>query len=144
MFKGPIVIVDDDSDDQSLIVNAVKKVERHISTRVFSSGEEVLDFLSDGSESPFLILCDIAMPKMDGITLREKIESNEVLKKKAIPFVYITGSASTADVLKAYELSVQGFFTKPNSVEGWEKLIVMILNYWDDCIHPNSLSKTDK
>src|SRR5688572_4483385 len=107
MFKGPIVIVDDDPDDQSLIISAVKKVEEPVTTRVFDSGEKVLDYLWEGSESPFLILCDIAMPKMDGITLREKIESNEVLKRKAIPFVYITGSASTADVVKAYELSVQ-------------------------------------
>src|SRR5688572_27345352 len=135
---GPILVIDDDREDQHLVVSALEQLHLRNEILTFEDGGEALHWLLGTKASPFLILCDIKMLRMDGIELREKITKDPHLQKKSIPFVFISGSANERDVERAYELCVQGFFTKPNLNEEWEKMVAMIVNYWTGCIHPNS------
>lgn len=79
------------------------------------------------------------MPHMDGMEVRRLINEDLLLKSKAIPFIFFSTSASAAQVRKAYDLTVQGFFIKGNSFEETERKFRRILEYWSDCQHPNSL-----
>src|SRR4051812_13063600 len=139
-IKGPILIVDDDAEDRDLYKESLKSLGCPNQICTFADGNEVLDYLNKTKENPFLILCDIRMNRMSGIELRQEIERKERLKKKSIPFVFITGSAEAQDVEEAYNLSVQGFFVKPNTFEEWQKIIQRILNYWSMCLEPNNVS----
>ena len=47
-----------------------------------------------------------------GIELRIEMLKNSVLKKKSIPFVYLSTYAGQALIEEAYNLTVQGFFKK--------------------------------
>jgi DNA-binding response OmpR family regulator len=59
---------------------------------------------------PFhLCLFDIMMPKMDGITLAQKIR----ISNKKIPIVFITAKSLKADKLKGYKLGADDYITKP-------------------------------
>jgi CheY-like chemotaxis protein len=138
-LKGPILIVDDDPDDQALIVASLQHLGNKQERIIFSDGSEALDYLRVTTDNPFIIFCDVRMPRMDGIELKQQIEKDAFLRKKSIPFIYITGSAVSADVIEAYKLSVQGFFVKPDLLEGWQSLIGMILKYWGQSVHPKSL-----
>ncbi|MBA3970591.1 MAG: hypothetical protein H0X46_00275 [Bacteroidetes bacterium] len=74
---------------------------------------------------------------MNGMDLRQRISDNPYLKKKATPFIFRTGSISSIDIHKAYELSVQGFFMKTADLESMQVQLQMILLYWSECLEPN-------
>jgi CheY-like chemotaxis protein len=137
--RGPIIIVEDDSDDFHIFTEAFNSLDVRNELIFFRNGKEVYEYLLKATKQPFLILCDINMPEIDGIELREKIMASEALKKKSIPFVYYTTNSSTEAVNKAYSMSVQGYFVKSNSFEDLCSELKLIYDYWQACRHPNSM-----
>lgn len=139
MKSGPILLIDDDKDECELVGDALahQKIENKLIC--FANGKEALAFLQSTGVKPFLILTDINMPVMGGLKLRQKIQEDEELKKKAIPFVFLTTSATQHAVNLAYEMCVQGFFEKPNSFEELAKLLNELCSYWGRCRHPNNI-----
>lgn len=136
--KAPIVIVDDDPDDQEIIRDVCAALNIQNKILWFHNGQQVLDYLVSANEQPFLILCDVNMPVMDGLTLRRIVSENEELRKKAIPFVFLSTTASQRQVNDAYSMTVQGFFEKGHQFEKLKRRIELIFEYWSECKHPNS------
>lgn len=134
---GPIVVIEDDKDDQEMLVEIFKKLGYVNKIIYFHDGNEALDFLNDTNVQPFLILSDIDMPRINGIELRSKIFTNEQLQTKCIPYLFFTTGGSKKIVMDAYAMSVQGFFIKPNSIDALESTIKKIIEYWKECIAPN-------
>jgi CheY-like chemotaxis protein len=135
--NGPIIFIDDDVDDGEILEDTLRELSVTNPLLCFSNGAEALAYLRETTEKPFLILCDINMPVMDGIQLRETINGDDELRKKSIPFVFYTTSATNSAVHDAYEMSVQGFFVKEHNAEKIKKLIECIVTYWQWCRHPN-------
>lgn len=137
--SGPILVIDDDAEDFELfqLVIEMEKIENPLLH--FQDGTEALKYLKSTKELPFLILSDINMPKIGGIALRKIINEDEILRHKSIPFIFFTTSAGGVAVRQAYDLSVQGFFIKGDTVKELSRLIRLIYDYWSECQHPNTL-----
>ena len=112
MNSAPILIVDDDTDDQDLLQAAWKELEYENELLFFSTGEEVLTYLQEEKRTPFLILCDVNIPKMDGFQLKAKLLQDTQMNYKSIPFVFWSSLASTAQIQRSYDLGGNGFFVK--------------------------------
>lgn len=141
MSKGPIVIVDDDKDDQELYAEAIVETGIANEIKFFNDAPKALDYLSNTTEQPFLILSDINMVVMNGFEFKEAIQRDEHLKTKSIPFVFISTNASSEVVRKAHLLSVQGFFKKPADYEGIKNMMQTLFDYWRLCRHINNSSR---
>jgi CheY-like chemotaxis protein len=140
--KGPIVIVEDDEDEVFLYKTAFEKLGvEHL--RFFKNGQEAYDYLVSSPENPFLIISDMKMPVMTGLELREKIARSKTLMQKTIPFIFRTGSANTKEVIRAYQLNVQGFFPKRDAFEDMHEQLKKIISYWQECLEPNTTEKKD-
>lgn len=137
MKNGAVVVIDDDEEDRELHQRAIRNAGLTFEIITFTDGSEGLEYLQTTKSNPFIILCDLKMPKMSGIELMEAIDANQYLKKKSIPFILITGSADLKDIERAYQLTVQGFFTKPNTVEEWTEMMKLIFSYWSKSLEPN-------
>jgi CheY-like chemotaxis protein len=137
--NGPIVIIEDDSDDQEMLVEIFEKLNYTNKLIFFHESEDALDYLNRTDVSPFLILSDINMPKLDGFALRNKIYTDSQLKLKCIPYLFFTTASSQKAVIDAYSMSVQGFFVKQNSMAELEKTIQVIMDYWKRCVAPNDV-----
>ena len=137
-INGPIVIVDDDDDDHYIIRRVCEKL---VDTPVifFNNGEEALNYLRETQEKPFIILCDVNMPVMNGLELKLNINRDEELKRKQIPFVFFSTSAMASIVRDAFDMGVQGFFIKAQSLEEMENTLGTIFSYWAKCEHLSSL-----
>lgn len=135
--KGPILLIEDDEDDQLLISQIIEDLGIDNPIKVLHNGQEALDYLGESHEQPFLILCDVNMPLLDGLALRSLINQNEYLRKKSIPFVFLTTTASSYAVGQAYNESVQGFYQKATTNAGLQQQIKLIIEYWESCLHPN-------
>ena len=138
MTKGPIVIVEDDEDDQEFYSTILKQLNIENEVMYFTDAEVAYHFLELTPQKPFLIISDINLPGISGIEFKRKIHSNAALRNKSIPFIFLTTSSDKQSVALAYEMMVQGYFVKPNSVAELTSLIERIIGYWKYCKHPNN------
>ena len=135
--NGPVIVIEDDVDDRDILIDVFKKLRYDNDVLYFEDGEKALEYLLSMSVKPFLILSDINMPRLNGMELREKIYNNAQLNLRCIPYLFLTTAAEQPLVIKAYSQSVQGFFVKPQTVQGVEKLISSIMSYWTECHSPD-------
>ena len=135
--NGPIIVIEDDIDDQDILVEIFRKLNYVNEIVYFLDGNEALKYLNNSEVQPFLILSDINMPKINGFELRNKVFTNEQLQVKCIPYLFFTTGANKQSVIDAYAMSVQGFFLKPNSITEFENTIRKIVEYWQECIAPS-------
>lgn len=138
MTKGPIVIVEDDKDDQDLYQECIRAVGIPNEIRFFNGAKGVLDYLLNTEEQPFIILSDVNMPGMTGFELKKYIQDDPYLCTKGIPFVFISTDASKVSVRHAHALSVQGYFEKPRSMDDLKKMFRTLFDYWEMCKHINN------
>ena len=67
------------------------------------------------AEAPELILSDIAMPYLDGMELLRALRSDPITRR--IPVIFLTGRNDDDTLVKARQLGVDDFLTKPIQVE---------------------------
>jgi CheY-like chemotaxis protein len=135
--NGPIIVIEDDIDDQEILVGIFKSLGYENEIVYFLDGNLALEYLNKSDVQPFLILSDINMPKINGFELRNKVFTNEQLQIKCIPYLFFTTGANKKAVIDAYSMSVQGFFLKPTTMHGLENTIRKIVEYWQECIAPS-------
>lgn len=134
---GPIVIIEDDVDDQDILADIFRELDYVNEVVFFGDSMQALQYLTNTDIEPFLVLSDINMPKLNGMELREKIHNNEDLRLKSIPYLFFSTSAEQKHVIDAYSRSIQGFFIKPISYIKLKTIIVKIVEYWQECESPN-------
>lgn len=135
--NGPVIIIEDDADDQDFLVEIFQKLNYGNKVMFFADGEAALEHINRTDDLPFLILSDINMPKLNGFELREKLKTDAKLSNKCIPYLFLSTALNQKAVIKAYSQSVQGFFVKQNSLMELEKTISSIMEYWRRCAAPN-------
>ena len=137
--SGPIIVVEDDVDDQETFREVVEELEMKNQLVYFDNTAGAMHFLKSSNVQPFIIFCDVNLPMQDGITFKKEIDGNPELRRKSIPFVFFTTSVSRHSVDEAYMSStVQGFFQKPDNYSEIKSILKLIFEYWNSCKHPNS------
>jgi CheY-like chemotaxis protein len=139
--NGPIIVIEDDEDDQVFFTAAYNNLNYTNKLIFFPDGKAALDFLNSSDLTPFLIVSDINMPKLDGFALRDKVRMDAKLQLRCIPYLFFSTGLTQEAVIKAYSLSAQGFFQKQESVKELEKSIEVIMEYWRRCAAPNNFIK---
>jgi CheY-like chemotaxis protein len=136
---GPLVIVEDDIDDQEIVDDLLDELEVPNKKLFFDRGEKAIEFLRSTTERPFIILCDINLPQITGLEFKAMIDTDPYLRQLSIPFIFFSTAAPEAIVTKAYtSLNVQGFFQKSGSVDEIKKALSIIIDYWKLSKHPNT------
>jgi len=136
--QGPIVILDSDVEDHALLREALFQLGVNNKLYFFNNGIEALDYLRATTEQPFIIISEVNLTKMDGLEFRRQVNGDEKLRNKAIPFVFLTDNPDRKKVEEAYEMMVQGYFIKKNSIPELKNTLHMLLLYWTECLHRNS------
>ena len=134
-LSGDIIIIEDDVEDRDILLEIFQDVldKNNYANRIvfLADSTRAMDYLKSEEASPFLIVSDINMPMLDGFALRKKIFDDPDLNDKCVPYIFLTTSGDNTDFMKrAYGLSVQGYFTKPNDYQAYFNLINDIIRYW--------------
>lgn len=135
--NGPVVVIEDDPDDQEILARVFKRLNYSNEVVFFYDAHEALDFLNKEDVTPFLVLSDINMPKLDGFALRDRVNTDQELQVKCIPYLFFSTASDQRLVVEAYKMSVQGYFVKPETISELEHTIRLIMDYWKKCIAPN-------
>ncbi|HKK39866.1 MAG TPA: response regulator [Cryomorphaceae bacterium] len=123
-MKTNLILVDDDPIFQFGMQHLVKGLAMQVNLKVFSSGVELLEFLSaaDPDEIPDVILLDLNMPVMNGWEVLDRLKDIELGKKVAI---YVCSSSiNPSDIRKAKEINiVSEYIIKPLNLEELDELL---------------------
>ncbi len=87
--NGPIIIIEDDLDDQEIIKEALLDVGVNNDIIFFDNGFDALQDLKQREQPPFFIICDVNLPKQDGIEFKRELDSHEDLRKNASHLFFI-------------------------------------------------------
>jgi CheY-like chemotaxis protein len=104
----PAILIVDDNPTNLKLASEILAMEGYA---VLNAGdaEEAQDLLQ--SAIPALILMDIALPGMDGLTLTRKLKADPKLKHVRI--VALSAFAMKGDDQKALDAGCEGYITKP-------------------------------
>lgn len=111
MCKGKVLVVEDNDLNMKLMRGIFKVGKYQIIEAV--DAETGIDLAR--KHQPFLILMDIQLPGMDGLTATKIIKADPEMSN--IPVVALTGFAMQGDEEKALEAGCEGYITKPVAVQ---------------------------
>jgi CheY-like chemotaxis protein len=135
---NPIILIDDDIEDIETFQQGFKELGVENEIMVFTDGNKFYDYISTTNRKSFFIFCDINMHEINGFQLKQKIFDNEELRLKCIPFLMLSTSSASQNVLEAYSLNVQGYFIKPQTVQGIKDMFEIVIKYWAISQRPTS------
>ena len=101
-----VLVVDDDRDLRETVCELLE--QECFATAAAENGQEALAYLR-GSPHPSVILLDLSMPVMDGITFREVQRQDPAIAQ--IPVIVFSAAASVPD--KVRHLQVNAVLKKP-------------------------------
>ena len=128
--KGKLLLVEDQSDMREYLEQLLQE---HYKVITASNGAEALKLLQ--KQQVELILSDISMPGLDGLTLREKVKNDDRWSK--IPFVFLTARALDEQQLEGLVLGVDDYLVKPFLPE---ELLVRIGNLYRNTLARRSIA----
>jgi two-component system chemotaxis response regulator CheY len=102
------LIVEDNTGLRELLAHALRRIPG-MTTMEACHGLDALEKIA--GTVPDIILTDINMPVMDGLTLLERLRANQDLA--SVPIVVITTEQSAVDRARAFALGATAFVTKP-------------------------------
>jgi CheY-like chemotaxis protein len=130
MDDRPVFIIDDDVDERDIIQDIFQELNVHNPLLFFDSGHAVLDYLQKDPTNPFLIICDVNLPQMDGFALRQRFADENSLHYKSIPFIFWSTTASNEQIKRAYDYGAHGFFFKGHNYAEIKQSLNVIIAYW--------------
>lgn len=106
-MKQKILIVDDEPG----IVDMLKTYFEMHSFQVFTAGNGE-DALKKAAQNPDLVLLDINMPGMDGLTVCERIRDHI-----SCPILFLTARIETSDKIKGFQAGADDYIVKPFDID---------------------------
>lgn len=127
-----IVLVDDDDGDFKMIERGFRKAKIVNPLIRAYDGIEALDMLrgTNGRERvrpPYLVLSDIGMPRMDGLTFVRTLRGDPELRKTVV--FMLSTSKHDEDRHAAYDLNVAGYILKENAGQSFLQLVDLVGGY---------------
>ncbi len=105
-MKKKILVIEDDTDVRENICEIL--LEENYEVLEAKNGIE--GFAHIKNNRPDLVLCDIAMPQLNGIELYKKIQEEIIFNK---PFIFLSALSSRENFRKGMKLGVDDYLTKP-------------------------------
>jgi two-component system, response regulator len=101
MAASPILLVEDNSDDEVLTLRALTKNNIHNEVVLAHDGVEALDYLfgtgphtgRDLTTMPQVILLDLKLPKIDGLQVLQRLRCDD--RTRLLPVVILTSSRNS-------------------------------------------------
>jgi len=114
--KKIIVLVEDNVPIRTFIKNLLQPTYKIFEA---NNGEEGIE--QTKKLIPDLVITDVMMPKLDGISMVRMLRDDE--KTSHIPIIILSGKASLEDKLEGLETGIEAYLTKPFSVKELQLII---------------------
>ncbi len=136
MTQGTILLVEDNPDDETLTLRALRK--NHILNEVVVAhdGVEALEYLfgegphagRDTAVQPQVVLLDLNMPRLSGLQVLERMRSDP--RTRLVPVVVLTSSKEDDDLVRSYSLGANSYVRKPVDFAEFVSAVRQLGMYW--------------
>lgn len=131
-----VLLIEDDPGDQELVKVAMEAAKIACRLFIVDNGETALDYLfqrnqfanEEDAPLPDLVLLDLNMPGMGGIEVMQQLSTQRSPMQMTV--IVLTTSDAREDIHTMYQLGVKSYITKPDSFEGYIRLLETIGAYW--------------
>lgn len=145
----PILLIEDNPDDETLTLRALKKNNIKNEVVVARNGAEALDYLfgtgpyagRDLTVMPQVILLDLKLPKIDGLEVLRRLRANQLTR--LLPVVILTSSNEEQDRVNSYGLGANSYVRKPIDFGQFIDAVRQLGLYWLILNEPAPLPKRD-
>ena len=114
-----ILIIEDEEPIRRVLVRILNEEDSNFEIHEASDGKKGLDSIS--KENFDLVLCDIKMPKIDGIELLQRTRKNNL----SLPFIMLTGHGNIETAVESMKIGAYDFISKPPDLN---RLITSVRN----------------
>jgi len=118
-----LLLVEDWAGDVLMVRQALAGQRISVSIHVAVDGKEAIDMLAGRHFDLDLILLDLRLPKLDGLSVLEPSRPN-------VPVVAFTSSDRSADIQRSFELGVKDFVQKPLDADEYSRVVSYIVRKW--------------
>ena len=131
-----ILLVEDNADDETLTIRALKKNHILNPVVVARDGAEALDYLlgtgahagRDLRVPPQLVLLDLKLPKVSGLEVLKRVREDP--RTRTQPVVILTSSTEEQDLADSYGLGANSYIRKPVDFDQFSEAARQIGLYW--------------
>lgn len=131
-----ILLAEDNVDHAELMIDTLKGFNVANTIIHVDNGEKALKYLKheapydtqDNRTAPDLILLDLKMPRLDGMSLLKIIKKDE--KLKSIPLLVVSTSTEQKEIMSTFELGANSYITKPLQFDEFARKIRDLNLYW--------------
>ncbi len=133
---NPILLVEDNQDDEALTLRALKKNNIVNDVVVARDGVEALDYLfgtgahtgRDLAIMPQLVLLDLNLPRIGGLDVLRRLRADD--RTKLLAVVVLTSSKEDEDLIRSYSLGANSYVRKPVDFAQFSEAVKMLGLYW--------------
>ena len=118
-----VLLVEDNAGDILMVKQALAGERYPVSIHVAVDGTQAVDMLSHRYFDPDLVILDLNLPKLDGLSLLERTHPN-------VPVVVFSSSSGANDIQRSFELGVRDFIQKPLDVDEYLQVVSYIVRRW--------------
>ena len=136
MRARSLLLVEDNSQDEKLVMRALGKINLAGATDVVRDGQQALDYLFregefvglSGTVLPVAVLLDIGLPKLSGLEVLVRLRAHP--NTRLLPIVMLTSTDDERDRLKSYRDGANSFVRKPVEFERFTDTLIQLGKYW--------------
>ncbi len=133
---NPILLVEDNLDDERLTIRAFKKNHIMNDVVVARDGAEALDYLfgtgahagRDLGIMPQVVLLDLNLPRVGGLDVLRRIRGDA--RTRFLAVVVLTSSKEDEDLIGSYSLGANSYVRKPVDFSQFAEAIKTLGLYW--------------
>lgn len=124
----PILLVEDNPDDEQLTLRALRRNTIAPTIRVARDGAEAWDVLMTEDPLPCLVLLDLKLPKLSGFEVLQRIRNHD--RTRLLPVVMLTSSGEERDIFDSYNLHANSYVQKPVNFNQFIEAVSRLGLYW--------------
>ncbi|MER8196306.1 response regulator [Streptomyces microflavus] len=126
---GLILVVEDSEEDTEAIQRALSRSHPSLHVEFAPRSDAVLDRLLDpAAPTPDLVLLDLNMPGVNGLTLLTNLRANAACASLTV--VVFTSSTSSAEERACYAAGADSYIYKPVNFELFQTVLRGAVDFW--------------
>jgi two-component system response regulator len=150
MNERPILLVEDNPDDEALTLHALRANNIRNEVVVVHDGAEAIDWLFGTGQyaergpgtPPAVVLLDLKLPKVSGLEVLQRIRADA--RTAMLPVVILTSSREEQDLLDGYRSGCNSYVRKPVDFDEFNHAAQQLGLYWLLLNEQPPLPPTDK
>ena len=132
-----ILMADDDPDDCLLTEEALEELAMGDRLITLPNGHALINYLDahgpDHDNYPDLVLMDLNMPRMDGLSTLKHLKTDP--DHRAVPIVVVSTSNAESDIRATYYLGGNAFINKRHGFDDMVRTLDRLLRFWTETAH---------